>query len=228
MKVTMLGTFPPIKGISRTYCVPLAEALARRVEVDFVSFSHIYPERLYPGGTSEAGVAFSVPDGARLSVRKPLAWLNPCGWVWTGLTVPGRLLHIHWWTFYLAPVEIAVLAAAKLRRTPVVMTVHNVLGHETNVLDRALALLAFAFPDVFIVHTEENRRQLMEIFGIPRARIEIVPFGALTNYDDAPLSREDARRELGLDPSDRTVLFFRTNFFDDRAQAWHSIPSISR
>ncbi len=109
MKVTMVGTFPPLKGLSRTYCVPLAQALGRHVAVDFVSFSHIYAERFYPGGTKEAGVAPGFEEGPRLRVRRPLAWFNPAGWIWTGLTIPGRVLHIHWWTFYLAHVEMTLL-----------------------------------------------------------------------------------------------------------------------
>ena len=207
MKVTMLGTFPPIKGISRTYCVPLALALSRRVAVDFLSFSHIYPECLYPGGTKEPGDTLAVPAPG-LSVRRPLAWFNPFGWAWTGLRFPGDVLHVNWWTCALAPVELGVMLGAKLRRKPVVMTVHNVLGHETGFIDRVLTRLAFRLPDRFIVHTEENRRQIETIFGIARERIEVVPFGALEIYDDAPVSREDARRELGIAPEDRAILFF--------------------
>ena len=198
MNVTMVGTLPPIKGISRTYCLPLAEALSRSVDLDFVNFSHIYPDRLYPDGATEEGDEYVFAPECRIRTRAPLDWFNPLGWLWTGLTVPGRLLHVHWWTFYLAPVELTVLAAAKLRRTPVVMTVHNVLGHETNVLDRALTRLAFSFADHFIVHTEQNRRQLVDVFGISPRRISIIPFGALTLYDDAPMSRTEARRRLGL------------------------------
>ncbi len=208
MTITLMGTFPPIKGISRTYCVPLAEALSRRVAVDFVSFSRIYPERLYPNGTREPGAEYRASDPARLRVRTPLAWYNPFGWLWTALRFPGELLHVNWWTYFLAPVEIALMIGARLRRRPVVMTVHNVLGHETNALDRLLARAAFALPDAFIVHTEANRRRLVETFGIAPRRVEVVPFGALTGYDDAPLPREDARRELGLQLSDRVVLFF--------------------
>jgi len=208
MNVTMVGTLPPIKGISRTYCLPLAEALSRFVDIDFVGFSHIYPDRLYPDGTTEGGGEHVFAPGCRIRTRAPLDWFNPLGWLWTGLTVPGRLLHVHWWTFYLAPVELTLLVAAKLRRTPVVMTVHNVLAHETNALDRALTRLAFSLADHFIVHTEQNRRQLVDIFGVPRGRISIIPFGALTLYDDAPMSRTEARRRLGLDDTERVLLHF--------------------
>ncbi|KPL01448.1 MAG: hypothetical protein AMK75_04875, partial [Planctomycetes bacterium SM23_65] len=207
MKVTMVGTLPPIKGVS-DYCIQQTEVLSRRLDVDFVNFSHIYPERLYPGGTKETDETFQRRDSVRLTVRAYLDWFNPLGWFWTGLTASGDVLHVHWWTFYLAPVMVAICAAAKLRRIPVVMTVHNVLSHESGPLDRLLTRIAFRLPDRFIVHTEENRRQLADIFGVARERTTIIPHGVYTFYDDAAISREDARRELGLSEDERALLYF--------------------
>ncbi len=207
MKVTMLGTFPPIKGISE-YCIQLAGALARRVDVDFVSFSHIYPEALYPGGTKELNDPLAISTEPRLAVRRPLQWFNPFGWAWTGLRFPGDVLHVNWWTWFLSPVEISMMLGAKLRRRPVVMTVHNVLGHETGLLDRILTRVAFKFPNRFIVHTEENRRQLDAYFKIPRERIAVVPYGPLTFYDDVPVTRAEARAKLGIAEGEKVALSF--------------------
>ena len=209
MKITMVGTFPPIKGISE-YCVQLAAALGRLIDVDFVSFSHIYPERLYPGGTKETDDRLPVPTAPRLKVRRVLAWFNPLRWLWTGLAFRGRVLHVNWWTYYLAPVEITILAAAKLRRVPVVMTVHNVLGHESNVVDRLLMRSAFLLADRFIVHTEENRRQLVSIFGVADRRIAVVPYGPLEFYADEEITRAEARAKLGLAADERVLLHFGT------------------
>jgi len=207
MRITMVGTFPPIKGISE-YCVPLACALGRLIDVDFVSFSHIYPEALYPGGTKERNDTLPIPSAPNLVVRRVLDWFNPLGWLWTGLAAPGAVLHVQWWTYFLSPVVLSLVAPAKLRGTPVVMTVHNVLAHETNVLDRALTRLAFSFADRFLVHTEENRRQLVELFGVPAGRIAVIPYGALGFYADQELSRDEARRKLELDPAGRVLLYF--------------------
>ena len=207
--MTMVGTFPPIKGISE-YCVMLASTVGRLIDVDFVSFSHIYPEGLYPGGTKESGDGIAAPAEAHVTVRRPLDWYWPFGWAWTGLTAPGSVLHVQWWTYFLAPVEIAILAGAKLRGTPVVITVHNVLGHETNAADRALSRAAFSFADRLIVHTEENRRQLSEILGVRGGRVEVIPYGPLEVHADEEISREEARRRLGLQSTGRVALFFGT------------------
>lgn len=208
MKVTMVGSLPPIKGGISDYCMELAAAVSRSVEVDFITFRRIYPERLYPGGTIEPGKALRIPPGANLRVRASLAWYNPVGWLWAGLRFKGDLLHIQWWTYYLAPVELAILLSAKLRRKPVVMTMHNVLAHETNRLDRVLTRLTLRFPDRFIVHTGENRRQLREIFGVDERRVSVIPLGTFDFYAEGDMSREEARRELGLTPEGRVLLAF--------------------
>jgi len=207
MRITMVGTLPPVKGISKNYCLPLAEAVSRLIDVDFLSFRRIYPERLYPGGTRE-GEPHVFDAACRVRPRHRLDWFNPAGWAWSGLTMRGRLLHVHWWTYYLAPVELTLLACAKLRGMRVVLTVHNVLGHETNRIDHALTRLACAFADRFIVHTEINRRRLKEVFGIRPERVRVIPHGALTSYDDAPLTREEARTQLGIPPDAEIALFF--------------------
>jgi len=50
MKVTLIGTLPPIKGIS-PYCQELLKSLSKRVEVEFIGFKKLYPDFLYPGGS---------------------------------------------------------------------------------------------------------------------------------------------------------------------------------
>lgn len=207
MRITMVGSLPPIKGVS-DYCIQQTEALSPYVDIDFINFRHIYPERLYPGGTTERDDTFRARNCRGLRVREMLNWFNPCGWLWAGLSTRGRLFHIHWWTFYLAPVFIAMLAAVKARRIPVVMTVHNVLAHESGRLDWLLTRTAFQFVDRFIVHTRENRRQMQRFFNVPLRRTTVIPHGIYTFYDDGEISREAAREELGIQPDERVMLAF--------------------
>ena len=50
MKATLIGTLPPIKGIS-PYCLELLKSLSKNIEVEFIGFKKLYPDFLYPGGT---------------------------------------------------------------------------------------------------------------------------------------------------------------------------------
>jgi len=201
----MVGTLPPIKGIS-PYCFELVRELSKQGPIDFYSFKSIYPAFLYPGKPEEkTATVFSQPN---LTVFCSLSWKNPFSWLKAGLESRGPLLHFQWWTFFLFPVFFSVALIAKLRKKKVVCTVHNVLGHETGLVDYALSKFLFLLPDHFIVHTEKNAEQLSGRFGIPPARIDVVPHGILSFYNDKKVSKAEARRRLSVPANAKVILFF--------------------
>lgn len=79
----------------------------------------------------------------------------------------------------MAPVYMTVCLCFKLRKKPVVLTVHNVMPHEGSRLYKAVSAMLFRLGDHFIVHTEPNRRQLMTRYGIAPGRISVIAHGPL-------------------------------------------------
>jgi len=131
MKVTMIGTLPPIKGIS-AYCSELINSLSDELHIEFFSFKKLYPEFLYPGGEIEdktSTVRFKTNKNLR--IRKTLTHYIPLSWLWVGITANGDIIHVHWWTTFLTPVYLIILLISKLRKRKVVITAHNILPHET-------------------------------------------------------------------------------------------------
>ena len=108
--VSLFGTLPPIKGIS-AYCIEQANCLSRKLKVEFNSFSSIYPELLYPGGTKEYSEVFTIKENKNLKIKRILSWYNPFSWIYVGLTNQGDIVHINWWIYILFPVffTIAIL-----------------------------------------------------------------------------------------------------------------------
>src|SRR3972149_6826985 len=131
MRVTLLGTLPPLKGIS-PYCAHLLEALASSndLDADFLGFRHLYPRRLYPGGQEREWGApdYSLPG---VPIRNVLDWYNRAGWARAALSLGSEVLHAQWWSYPLAPVFVVVLALARRRGVRVVLTLHNVEPHES-------------------------------------------------------------------------------------------------
>jgi glycosyltransferase involved in cell wall biosynthesis len=207
-RVTLVGTLPPIKSIS-DYCLELTRALLEDVDVEFINFKHIYLESLYKGGgTKETDPLFKRPVSPRLRVRDTLTWYNPLSWLYAGLSAKGEVLHFQWWTSYLFPVFFSVALVSKIRGKKMVCTVHNVHGHETGLVDRVLNGLILKLPDLFIVHTERNREQLHEAFGIDRDRVRVVPHGIFDFYRDRDLTQAEARAELGIPAGAKVLLCF--------------------
>ncbi len=206
MKVTMIGTLPPIKGVS-DYCLEQTRELARLVDVDFISFARIYPEWLYPGGsTTEIDSVFRVEAVEGLKVSCPLKYYSPVSWVRAGLSSKGDIVHLHWWTAALAPVFLICLLPVKLRHKPVVITVHNIVGHESGFADVLASRLVLSLGDRLIVHSTRNVDRLRTVWRGDEAKVSVIPHGVYTFYRDEVVDRAAARRTLGLDTSDRVVL----------------------
>lgn len=203
----MLGSFPPLRALS-SYCLELASSLADLGEVEFISFKKLYPEFLYPGGELKDDPTFPSVNHHRLKVKRRLTWYNPIMWIREGLFTKAELLHAQWWSLPLMLVYFFVCGGFKLRKRPVVFTVHNVLPHEDSWAFHKLSSLLFALGDHFIVHTTKNRKQLITWHGISPDKISLIPHGTLDFYARADMDREAIRRELGFGPHTKVILLF--------------------
>lgn len=207
MKSTILTSTPPTKGISK-YSVALIEALAETGSIEVVSFKKMYPNALYPGGVDDDSLRL-LRQSKYIKLRRFLTWYNPLGWMYAGLTIKGKILHIQWWTYVLAPVYIVVIIFAKLRGKKVLVTMHNVKPHESGVLKNIANKAIVSLGDEYIVHTGGGREDLAQVYGIAVDRIHVIPHGIL--MPDAPLrriSKKQARKKLEIAYDRKVILFF--------------------
>jgi len=204
----MLGSFPPLRGISG-YCFELGKSVAdKNWNVQFISFKKMYPVFLYPGKNLEDDNTFPPPSNPYLQVKRKIVWYNPIGWITNTLESTALLLHAQWWSLPLAPIFFCVCLIFKIRRRPVVFTVHNVLSHERSMLFSQISRLLFSLGDHFIVHSDLNRRQLIAHYGIPSDEISLIPHGPLDLQVKADADRDKIRSELGFIKKHKVVLLF--------------------
>lgn len=208
LRVAMFGSLPPDRGIS-AYCMECASAVGQRSVVEFIGFARLYPSWLYPGGDLQPDATFPQPDPSRIRARRRLRWYNPLTWLWEGLTCPGDLLHVQFWSAFQLPIQLTVMSMFRLRFKPVVLTLHNLSSHRAggrwfDLGVRCLLRLA----DGAIVHSEELRRTAMARFGLPAERVFSVPPGRMGVFRQREWSQLESRRKLGLGERDRVVLLF--------------------
>lgn len=208
LKVTLIGSLPPIKGVS-PYTSHLLQSLADDpgLEIEFIGFSSIYPRGLYPGG-DPVDRSLRPPQYHGVAVRNILAWYNPLSWIWAGLTLKGDVVHAQWWSHILAPVYSTVLAIAKLRGKRTLLTVHNVHPHERTWWKVALNRIVFFLGDRFIVHSEDNRESLRRAYGRTASAVSVIRHGILTPTSMEGVSAAEARLRLGIPAESKTVLYF--------------------
>lgn len=208
LKVAMLGTLPPLRGIS-AYCRELALALAAmpNTHVEFISFASLYPAILYPGDSTE-DPSLPPAEAYTLNHRRQLKWYNPLTWIIEGLTVRADVLHVNWWSWVLAPVVLTVVLLFRLRRIPVLMTVHDVVPHEQSHFTGWVHGLVIRLADHYVVHAKGNIAQMIKHHQVTRDRISQIPHGVLDCGKSSENGRQTMRNHLKLDEQQLVILLF--------------------
>jgi glycosyltransferase involved in cell wall biosynthesis len=98
------------------------------------------------------------------------------------------------------------------RRTPLVCTVHDVLPHRYitpfQQLENRLQGMVLRSAERLIVHTDTNKKELIDYFGIDAERISVIPHG-ITQPAEVDLS-VPARRALDVPQDSRVLLLLGT------------------
>lgn len=206
-KIAILGSFPPLRGLS-SYCFEIAGALAESINVEFISFKKLYPGFLYPGGDLSDDATFPECTSKKLRVKRRLSWYNPVTWVHEAAFTKADLLHAQWWSLPLVFVYLCVCGIFKLRGKPVLFTIHNVASHDNSRPYETASKLLFKLGDHFIVHTKNNRQQLISSYKISNRKISVIPHGSLDFQVNNQCDRYKIREELGFAPKQKVILLF--------------------
>ena len=208
MKITLIGTLPPIKALS-PYCYHLADALSKKIDLEFISFKSILPNILYCGGQKEK------KDYTFKNFRASniITWYNPFSWIKAGLKAKGDIVHFQHWQFYANLMYCFTLPIVKIRGKKIIITVHNVTPHTTDLasvfLDKKLNRIIFPFADHFIVHNKRNIDKFLKLYKIDENKISIIPHGTMMPYQKIKnISKEEARKYLNISSDKKVILFF--------------------
>jgi D-inositol-3-phosphate glycosyltransferase len=94
----------------------------------------------------------------------------------------------------------------------IVLTVHNVnMGKRDSTdtrLNRLTLRIQYRLADHLFVHTEKMKIELMEEFGVQANRISVIPFGINNAVPNTSLSPREAKQQLEILESEKTILFF--------------------
>ena len=207
MKITMIGTLPPIKALS-PYCYHLADALSKKIDLEFISFKNILPNILYCGGQKE-----DKDYSFNFRTSNCMTWYNPFSWIKAGIKAKGDIIHFQHWQLYANLMYCFILPIVKIRGKKIIMTVHNVTPHTTDkpsvFLDKKLNRFMFPFANHFILHNKRNIDKFLKLHKIDENKISIVTHGTMMPYQKIKnISKEDARRHLNILSEEKVILFF--------------------
>src|SRR5436190_19138256 len=123
-----------------------------------------------------------------------------------------KLFHILWNNKFQLFDRILLMLYYKLLAKRVVFTAHNVNAGKRDLndswLNRLSLKIQYELCDHIFVHTDAMKSELVSEFQIPERKVSVIPFGINNTVAKTTLSREEARQQLGIDPKDKTMLFF--------------------
>jgi D-inositol-3-phosphate glycosyltransferase len=191
----------------------LRELIARRIDVDCVGSDELADCRFAGAGRLEFHNLVGAQEPTTLIVK-----------VWRVLRYYGRLIifaartdvrlfHILWFRKFPWIERTLLNVYFKLLGKKLIFTAHNVDDHardgrRDSLVNRFSLRFLYRFVDHVFVHTARMQRELIESFGISKDKVTVVPFGINDVIPPSMLSRAAAKKQLGVGPDERVLLFF--------------------
>lgn len=197
-RVLLIGPVLPYRGGIAQHTTMLHRALSAEATCLTISFSRQYPRWLFPGeddrdpnlvGYQEKGVEYLIDS------------LNPLSWIRAlkrAREFGPRVALFPWWHVYWTPCFAWLAHQLRKSGVEIVFLCHNVLEHETARWKTILGNIAFSRAHRFLVHTYEDRKNLLD--RMPSARVSVHP---LPIYEQFPEPAYILPRRAGLE-----LLFF--------------------
>jgi glycosyltransferase involved in cell wall biosynthesis len=163
VKIGIVGPTHPYKGGVAAHTTQTAHELAAAGhDVQLISWSRLYPNRLYPGEQA-------VPDGGPdlppfAATTRPLRWDRPGSWWSAGRSLRGFDLVV---IVVVVPVQVPALltlvravrrGSGRTARPRIVVIAHNVVPHETHPGGEWLMSRMLRSVDGVLVHSAEQAR----------------------------------------------------------------------
>jgi len=205
MKITLLTSIYPHKAIS-DYSDHLIRAfLKKNIELEIITFKNIYPEFLYPGGTTDTRES---ADYQGVIIKRIIKWHNPFSWRKAAREIRGNILLLEWWTVMIFPIYFLIMLVTKRKKIPIILSLHNILPHESKILSRFFIKIILSLSDYYIVHNQNNKNKLISLFSIIANKIKVIPIGIYGASSYQIINPIKARKELKLNEDNKYLLFY--------------------
>ena len=204
--VVLIGSAYPLRGGLATFNERLIQEYSDQgAHTTIYTFSLQYPSVLFPGKTQYS--TEPAPEG--LDIRVKLNSVNPLNWLSVGNEIKKLkpdLVIVKYWMPFMAPCFGTVCRLIRKNdHTKVVSVIDNIIPHEKRPGDRALSSYFVNSVDGFVAMSHSVMDDL-STFTREKPKV-YCPHPLYDNFGDA-ISKQEAKKKLGLDPVTRYALFF--------------------
>jgi glycosyltransferase involved in cell wall biosynthesis len=201
-------------GGDKPYALGLATALASEgIAVDFIGSDDLKaPELLDNPRVNFLNLRGDQCPEATLMVKVLRVLSYYVRLVQYAATARPRLFHILWNNKLQFFDRTLLMLYYRLLGTKIVLTAHNVnVGKRDandSCLNRISLKIQYKLSAHIFVHTEKMKSELVSEFSIPQNKVSVIPFGINNTVPNSGLSSAQAKRQVGVSSSDKTMLFF--------------------
>lgn len=204
MKIIIVGTAYPLRGGIAHYNALLASHLAKRHDVETITFKRQYPKLFFPGKTQEeSGDHIDIAPAPQL-----IDSINPLNWISVARTISHRkpdLLIFKYWLPFFGPCFGTIARLVKKNTDARILFIcDNIIPHERRIGDVAFTKYAFKSSDSFIVQSDAVEKDLSAYF--PGSCYRKVPHPVYENFG-TPIPKDKARLTLEI-AAKKVILFF--------------------
>ncbi len=203
-RIVMVGPVYPYKGGISHYTGMMYRTLRQKYHVAMVSFKMQYPKFLFKKEQKDySNDAFKI-DGTKYWINTA----NPLNCVSSALKIKKSrpdLVIFQWWHPYFAPCY-WIMERTLGRGIKKLFLCHNVFPHERFPMDKFLTRLVLKNGDYFITQSTMDTKDLLTIKKDARYQQTVLP--TFNAFKFKGMSKEEARKELGIGKEERILLFF--------------------
>ena len=205
-KVIIIGPAHPLRGGLATFDHRLArQFIDEGFDCSIYSFSLQYPSFLFPGTTQYS----DEPPPQGIPIYSKINSVNPLNWLAVGNVLRRQkpdLVIVRYWLPFMGPALGTILRKIKKNRhTKIIAITDNVLPHEKRPGDVSFTRYFLKSCDAFITMSEKVMADLRKFQKDKPARQVLHPL--YDNFGER-LSKEEARKKLGIGLDERVILFF--------------------
>jgi D-inositol-3-phosphate glycosyltransferase len=198
----------------KPYALGLAAALAAHdICLDFIASNEIDGPELHRNPLVKIhNLRGDQRSNASLATKMLRVALYYCRLVFYAVKARPRIFHVLWNDKLELLDRTVLMLFYRMLGRRVVFTAHNVNaakrdGNDT-FLNRLTLWVQYRLTDHIFVHTKKMKEELMAEFSAPEGKVSVIPFGINNTVPNSQLGPEEAKRLLGVLPTDKTMLFF--------------------
>lgn len=206
-KIIIIGSAHPLRGGG---IATFNERLARQFtnegfNTSIYSFTLQYPGFLFPGKSQFTDEP--APQGLKIISR--INSINPFNWIKTGREIKKLkpdIVVVRFWIPFMGPCLGSILRIIKKNKhSKIICIADNVIPHEKRVGDKPFTRYFIKPVDAFIIMSQQVLIDLQSFTKTKKALL--LPHPLYDNFGEK-ISKEEARKNLGIAKDETLVLFF--------------------